>query len=89
ELVNRVQRLRKDAGYSYATRIAIAIEGPPAVQEAVQLHGDFIRGETLARRIYLGVPAGPPDRSEDVAIDDHTVTIAVERLPDGPMATHA
>ena len=89
ELVNRIQRLRKDAGYSYATRIAIAIDGPQAVQEAVQLHGDFIRSETLARRIYLGAPAGPPDRSEDVAIDDHTVTIAVERVPDGPVATHA
>jgi isoleucyl-tRNA synthetase len=89
ELVNRVQRLRKEAGYSYATRIAIAIDGPPAVQEAVQLHGDFIRGETLARRIYLGAPSGPPDRIEDVAIDDHTVTIAVERVHDGPVATHA
>ncbi|HSR14777.1 MAG TPA: DUF5915 domain-containing protein, partial [Gemmatimonadales bacterium] len=89
ELVNRIQRLRKDAGYSYADRIAIAIDGTEVVHEAVRVHGDFIRGETLARRIYLGAPPGPPDRAEEIAIDDHTVTIAVERLHDGSPATHA
>ncbi len=89
ELVSRIQRLRKEAGYDYVARIAVAIDGPEPVREAVQVHGEFIRGETLSRRLYLGTPPGHSDRIEEVTIDDHTVTIAVERLHDGAAATHA
>jgi len=81
EVVNRVQRLRKDAGYSYGTRIALWLDGPPPVLEAVRAHADFIRGETLARVLHAGGRAGAADRQETVEIDGLSVVLAVVRHP--------
>ncbi|HEX9166679.1 MAG TPA: isoleucine--tRNA ligase [Gemmatimonadales bacterium] len=89
ELVNRIQRLRKEAGYNYTTRIAVAVAGDPAVLEAARVHGDFLQGETLARRLEFGPPGWTPDRQEEVAIDDHKATLAVVRVHDGQDAAHA
>jgi len=83
ELVNRIQRLRKDAGYQYTTRIALAVAGAGPVLDAVRAHRDFICGETLARRLDLGEATGITDRTEDLIIEHHAVTIAVGRLADG------
>ena len=83
EVVNRVQRLRKEAAYEYSTRIALWIDGPPAVLEAVQTHASFIQGETLARVLHLGELPVAPDRQETVEIDGHNVSIAVARHPAG------
>ncbi|HVX88359.1 MAG TPA: isoleucine--tRNA ligase, partial [Gemmatimonadales bacterium] len=49
ELVSRVQRMRKDAGFSVTDRIALAVRGAAPVVEAARNHGSFITAETLAR----------------------------------------
>ena len=54
ELVNRIQRLRKDAGLEITDRIELAIEGPEEVSRALEVHGDFITGETLALTLARG-----------------------------------
>ena len=71
EVVNRIQRLRKEAGYVYTDRIALWIDGDAAVLEAVRAHASFIRGETLARRLELGARAPAPDLEQQVDIDGH------------------
>ncbi len=82
ELVHHVQRLRKDAGLEYTTRIALAIEGPEPVVEAARAHGAFIQQETLARRLTFG--AGSPGEAEqDVNIEGHTVKVGIQRIDDG------
>jgi isoleucyl-tRNA synthetase len=48
ELVNRIQRLRKDAGLEITDRIGLAIAGPDAIRGAARAHEAFIAGETLA-----------------------------------------
>ncbi len=48
ELVNRIQRLRRDAGLEITDRIRLRVEGPDRVGRAVDLFGSFIAGETLA-----------------------------------------
>jgi hypothetical protein len=53
ELVNRIQRLRKDAGLEITDRIHLAIAGDPAVREAARTHALFIAGETLARSLEV------------------------------------
>jgi isoleucyl-tRNA synthetase len=80
ELVNRVQRLRKDAGYAYTTRILLAVDGSEEVQSAVRAHRDLIQGETLARHLELGPASGPTDRVEQATIDNHAVTIAIGQV---------
>jgi isoleucyl-tRNA synthetase len=83
EMVNRIQRLRKEAGYEYADRIGVWIDGDGVVLEAARLHADFIRGETLARRLELGVRAPAPDLEQPVDIDGHGVVVGVQRDRDG------
>ncbi len=81
EIVNRVQRLRKDAGYEYTTRIELWVDGPPALLDAVRAHDAAIRGDTLARALHVGAAAPAPNRQETVEIDGHRAVIAVARHP--------
>jgi len=79
EVVNRVQRLRKDAGYEYTTRIELALSGDGTVVAACEAYRDFIAGETLAKRMAFGALTSEPDLTKDVEIDGRTVTLAVRR----------
>ncbi|MGH7527102.1 MAG: DUF5915 domain-containing protein, partial [Gemmatimonadales bacterium] len=83
EVVNRVQRLRKEAGYVYTDRIGLWIEGDEPVVEAARRHADFIQGETLARRLELGRRAPTPDLEQQVEIDGRGVVVGVQRYVDG------
>ena len=80
EVVHRVQRLRKEAGYDYTTRIAIALDGAEEVLEAVGAHSEFVAGETLARRLDVGARATAPDVEADVAIYGTTITVGIRRF---------
>jgi len=79
EVVNRVQRLRKAAGYDYTTRIALSISGADEVLAAARAHRTFIAGETLARRFETGRNLPKPDLSERVEIDGREVVISLKR----------
>ncbi len=82
EVVNRVQRLRKEAGYAYTDRIAVWVSGDDLVLSAVRDHADFIQGETLARQLEQG-RAPAPDLEQTVDIDGYGVVVGVQRLVDG------
>jgi isoleucyl-tRNA synthetase len=79
EVVNRVQRLRKDAGYDYTTRIELALSGDAEVVEAARRFLPFIEGETLTRRTVLGGRLDEADATQDVDIEGRRLTIAVRR----------
>ena len=79
EIVSRVQRLRKDAGYDYSARIVLAVAGPPEVLGAVRRHQAMIEHETLAKEVVVGTLNGRADAADTVELDGHTVTIAVTR----------
>ena len=83
EVVNRIQRLRKEAGYVYTDRIGVWMDGGPAVLDAARVHADFIRGETLARRLELGARAPAPDLEQQVDIDGQGMVVGVQRDRDG------
>ena len=48
EVVNRVQALRKEAGYEVTDRIEVAYAAPADVQAALERHGASVAAETLA-----------------------------------------
>jgi isoleucyl-tRNA synthetase len=83
EVVNRVQRIRKEAGYVYSDRIWLWIDGDPSVLDAVRAHAGFIRGETLARGLEVVARAPAPDLEQQVDIDGHGVVVGVQRHQDG------
>jgi isoleucyl-tRNA synthetase len=57
ELVNRIQRLRKDAGLRVEDRIRLGIFGPPELAEAARAHREYIAAETLAVEVEIGSEA--------------------------------
>ena len=86
EVVNRVQRLRKEAGYEYTARIILSVSGDSEVLAACDAYREFIAGETLARQVELGTALADPDVQETADIDGRRVVIAVKRhgAPSGP-----
>jgi isoleucyl-tRNA synthetase len=83
ELVNRIQRLRKDAGYDVTTRIVLSLDGDAGLVDAATRHREYISYETLAREFHVGRPLATFDRVEDVVIDHFTAALAVRRVGDG------
>ena len=79
ELVNRVQRLRKEAGYEYATRIELSVAGADDIVAAVSAFQGFVAGETLARKVLLGAVLPEADVTREVDIEARRVTIALRR----------
>jgi isoleucyl-tRNA synthetase len=79
EVVNRVQRLRKEAGYEYTARITLSVSGDGEVLAASDAFRGFIAGETLARQVELGNALADPDVQETADIDGRRVVIAVKR----------
>ena len=79
EVVNRVQRMRKDAGYEYTTRIRLWVAGEATVQDAVKAHAAFIRDETLTRELSVGARAGSADLEQQVDLDGVTAVLGVQR----------
>jgi len=80
ELIHVVQRLRKDAGFTFSARIELAITGPDPVLEAARKHGGFIQAETLARRFEVGGRLKAPRREQTVDLDGHQVVVGVREL---------
>ena len=89
EMVNRIQRLRRDAGYDFSTRVTLAVDGAPELLAAVEVHAEFIQGETLARELVVGSRAERPDREQTVTLDGLEVVIGIQRHDDGrPIGRH-
>ena len=80
EVVSRVQRLRRDAGFRVTDRIELWVDGDETVRAAVARHAEYIAGETLARRV--AVEAAPPssDLVQDVDLDGCRARLGVRRV---------
>ena len=66
ELVNRIQRLRRDAGLEVDDRIRLGIFGAPQVASAAEAHRDYITSEVLAVELVVGSSAQQADGYEHV-----------------------
>jgi isoleucyl-tRNA synthetase len=79
EVVNRVQRLRKEADYDYTMRIEVSVKGAADVVAAVEAFQGYVAGETLARSIQLGSTLDDADITRDVDIEGRAITLALRR----------
>jgi len=82
EVINRVQRLRKEAGYEYTTRIHLWIDGDRVAIDALRPHVAFVEAETLARCLELGARAVAADLEQELEIDGWRVALGVRRYQD-------
>jgi isoleucyl-tRNA synthetase len=51
ELINRIQRLRKDSGLQVSDRISLKIKAESTLAVAARSHADYIKRETLATEL--------------------------------------
>ena len=75
DFVRLVQDARKEADFDVSDRITIRAGGSDAVLAALREHEAYIRGETLAEKLELGVEAGSAHQ-----IDGEPVTVEVTRV---------
>jgi len=79
EVVSRVQRMRKDAGFAVSDRIRLAVSGTEELEQAVRAHKEWIANEVLALDITVGDTTGKFHAAQSVDIDGQPASIALER----------
>ena len=78
EFVRRVQSLRKDADLDIADRIHLYYTASERLVKAIQAFEDYIKEETLAADLVVGVnPEGLPFTQDE--FDGETVRISLEK----------
>ncbi|MBI4306258.1 MAG: isoleucine--tRNA ligase [Chloroflexi bacterium] len=79
DIVHLIQNLRRDAGLEIADRIALTVEAPPEVVEALRSNEAYVREEVLAEDMSWGpVPSGASTASHDV--EGHAVEIGITKV---------
>jgi isoleucyl-tRNA synthetase len=78
EFVNRIQNIRKEAGFDVTDKITVFIEDNEFVSEAVKRHSAYIGSQTLATSVNL-TRSFNPDNVRDVDIDEVMVKVEVRK----------
>ncbi|MFZ4713476.1 MAG: isoleucine--tRNA ligase [Bacteriovoracaceae bacterium] len=76
EVVNRIQKTRKDQNLNVADRINIQFDGSPELITAMEKHSDYIKSETLSANL---------ERESGVQgiafeVDDFTLTLNIKKV---------
>jgi isoleucyl-tRNA synthetase len=84
ELVSRLQRLRRDAGFHVSDRIHVQVHASGPVRVAAERHGSAIAAETLATRYEVLVEGSPlPPGAQRVELDGAELHLVLERSGEG------
>ncbi|MCE2500366.1 MAG: isoleucine--tRNA ligase [Dehalococcoidia bacterium] len=76
ELAHRIQNLRKGAGFEITDRIVTYYEGPDDVSRVMNVHGDYIKEETLSNELLTSLPEDVA-KSETAKVEGMEVTLGV------------
>lgn len=79
EFVNRIQNMRKNAGFQVTDRITIHYRGSERLHRAVKAMSGYIKNETLAVEFSDVFTSG--EYSETLDINGETVEIGIQRYP--------
>lgn len=77
EVVNRVQNLRKSAGYHVADRITLAYAAGDEAAEALVAHAEYIRTETLALALERSDAPPSGDAQATLTLGGAEIALAV------------
>ncbi len=92
ELISRVQRMRKDAGFAVSDRIALTVAGGSELQAVLEAHGARIADDVLATKLDVLPWAdergdGPADHhlqqmqhAQRIDLDGITALVAITRI---------
>jgi isoleucyl-tRNA synthetase len=80
ELINRIQRLRRDGGFDVSDRIRVTVWADGDVRRAAEQHGPWIARETLAVELRVAdATAEAPASAQSIDLDGESVLLTVER----------
>ncbi len=77
EIVNRVQNIRKNQGYDVTDKIEINIKNNKKLEEALNSNLDYIKGETLAIKLYFSENL---NEGEEIEFDDIKTVITINKV---------
>jgi len=80
ELVNRIQKMRKEAGFEVTDRIQVGIATTRKMVDAINAMSDYIKRETLAKNIAKDT-LDASDIEKTWEIDGQECTISLQRTP--------
>jgi isoleucyl-tRNA synthetase len=81
ELVSRVQRMRKEAGFAVSDRIALTISGTDEIRAVITAHGEWIASEVLATELVFAEELnGRYDATQEFELDGVGVRVAFTRI---------
>ncbi len=87
ETVNRIQNLRKQANFKVTDKIEISIVTTKTLKEALNIHEDLLRRETLAEKLQIddlensnGAENSSQDISQEFDINGEKATISLVRV---------
>ena len=78
ELVNRIQNLRKEAGYAVVDRIQVALMGSDRLAKILTQQAEYIKRETLAQAIVDS--SDGMDLQRELQIENETIHIAIRKI---------
>ncbi len=82
ELVSRVQRMRKEAGFAVEDRIVLRVSGSPEVDAVLREHAEYISSEVLAVEMTSGdIDPTTSDAVQSVDLDGLPASISLSRVP--------
>lgn len=74
ELVRKIQSLRKEADLVITDHIKVYYNGPEEIAKAIEVHNEFIKGETLANTITKN-----EDLTDSCDINDFETYLSIEK----------
>ena len=77
EIVNRIQNIRKNQGYDVTDKIEINIKNNKKLEEALNSNLDYIKGETLAIKLYFSEDL---NKGEKIEFDDIKTVITINKV---------
>ena len=77
EIVNRIQNIRKSKGLEVTDKIKINIKRSVDLENAINSNLDYVKGETLAIKLYFSEKL---DEGEVIEFDNITTTIIIKKV---------
>ena len=77
EIVNRIQNIRKNQGFNVTDKIEINIKKTPKLEQALKSNLEYIKGETLAIKLYFSENL---DKGEIIEFDNIKTTITINKV---------
>ena len=79
EVVNRIQRARKDQGFDVSDRIAVTYAAQGELAQAIAEHQDYIMGETLCLDLQSADEEALSEGAAVIEIDGNRLRLSIQR----------